>query len=309
MGLTIQFESHRVELPLVYEMEHDPDVLEYYDQPPSIPLAYQAATEDVFRSCTPRTTSSSAKTLRGGWNAKPQGISKLWPSGRQTATVATAAEPGEVHSSALGLDYRVWSSAEINWILQRNLQFLEDYLRCDPASTAGFVASDIKVAIDAKPGISLLELLETVCGVSKTDEIYLLIATGGVYVDLSAAAIVEPEHVRVFANAETAGAYERACPEAGKSVVRGGVGAGSDEMPAVHGKAFQLLAAASEQDLIEANRRFDFVTRYLGGEKEPDAIPARTLRFWIAQYRVAKEKYGNGYVGLRKRKPAVRSGS
>jgi putative transposase len=43
MGLTIQFESHRVELPLVYEMEHDPGVLEYYDQPPSIPLAYQAA--------------------------------------------------------------------------------------------------------------------------------------------------------------------------------------------------------------------------------------------------------------------------
>ena len=30
MGLTIQFESHRVELPLVYEMEHDPAVLEYY---------------------------------------------------------------------------------------------------------------------------------------------------------------------------------------------------------------------------------------------------------------------------------------
>jgi putative transposase len=43
MGLTIQFESHRVELPFVYDMEHDPGVLEYYDQPPSIPLAYQAA--------------------------------------------------------------------------------------------------------------------------------------------------------------------------------------------------------------------------------------------------------------------------
>jgi hypothetical protein len=43
MRLTIQFESHRVELPFVYEMEHDPSVLEYYDQPPSIPLAYQAA--------------------------------------------------------------------------------------------------------------------------------------------------------------------------------------------------------------------------------------------------------------------------
>jgi len=35
MRLTIQFESHRVELPLLYEMEHDPRVLEYYDQPSS----------------------------------------------------------------------------------------------------------------------------------------------------------------------------------------------------------------------------------------------------------------------------------
>jgi len=28
MGVTIQFESHRVELAFVREMEHDPDVLE-----------------------------------------------------------------------------------------------------------------------------------------------------------------------------------------------------------------------------------------------------------------------------------------
>src|SRR6516225_3097110 len=45
MGMTIQFESHRVELAFVYEMEHDPDVLEYYDQAPSILLDYQSANE------------------------------------------------------------------------------------------------------------------------------------------------------------------------------------------------------------------------------------------------------------------------
>ena len=33
MGVTIQFESHRLELAFVYEMEHSPDVMEYYDQP------------------------------------------------------------------------------------------------------------------------------------------------------------------------------------------------------------------------------------------------------------------------------------
>jgi len=31
MRLTIQFESHRNELARIYELEHDPDVLEYYD--------------------------------------------------------------------------------------------------------------------------------------------------------------------------------------------------------------------------------------------------------------------------------------
>src|SRR5438477_10604257 len=45
MGVTIQFESHRVELPAIYEMEHDSSVLEYYDQPPSISLAYASANE------------------------------------------------------------------------------------------------------------------------------------------------------------------------------------------------------------------------------------------------------------------------
>jgi len=44
MGVTIQFESHRVELAEIYEMEHGADVLEYYDQPPPIKLDYQAAS-------------------------------------------------------------------------------------------------------------------------------------------------------------------------------------------------------------------------------------------------------------------------
>jgi hypothetical protein len=38
MGVTIQFESHTVELGAIYLMEHDEEVLEYYDQPPSFKL-------------------------------------------------------------------------------------------------------------------------------------------------------------------------------------------------------------------------------------------------------------------------------
>ena len=42
MGVTIQFESHTVELWAIYLMEHDPEVLEFYDQPQTFKLRYQA---------------------------------------------------------------------------------------------------------------------------------------------------------------------------------------------------------------------------------------------------------------------------
>jgi putative transposase len=44
MGVTIQFESHRVELAAIFEMEHDPLTLEFYDQPQAITLDYNSAS-------------------------------------------------------------------------------------------------------------------------------------------------------------------------------------------------------------------------------------------------------------------------
>src|SRR6266571_4103822 len=44
MGVTIQAESHRNELAGIYEYEHDPQVLEFYDQPPAIKLEYQTGS-------------------------------------------------------------------------------------------------------------------------------------------------------------------------------------------------------------------------------------------------------------------------
>ena len=40
MRRVIQFESHRIELAIIYELEHDRNVLEYFDQPCRIPLSY-----------------------------------------------------------------------------------------------------------------------------------------------------------------------------------------------------------------------------------------------------------------------------
>jgi hypothetical protein len=46
-------------------MEHDPGVLEYYDQSPSIPLAYHAANGGRLSVMHTPDCCSSAKTLRG----------------------------------------------------------------------------------------------------------------------------------------------------------------------------------------------------------------------------------------------------
>src|SRR6266581_2430550 len=40
MGVTIQFESQKVELWAILVMDHDPDVFEFYDQPDTFKLRY-----------------------------------------------------------------------------------------------------------------------------------------------------------------------------------------------------------------------------------------------------------------------------
>jgi hypothetical protein len=139
----------------------------------------------------------------------------------------------------------------------------------------GFVDQAVKAAVQAEPGILLSHLFERVNGVAKRDEIYLLIASGETYVDLGAAAMVEPERVRVFANPDTAAAHQHAYPDLQRSVGTSGT---TTSMVQANGEAFRLLTAASEQELKTANERFDIVKRHMEGEVSPAVVPARTLR-------------------------------
>lgn len=303
MGVTIQFESHRVELPFIYEAEHDSGVLEYYDQPPSIPLSYRAAngrrlsvthtpdyfvlrdgsagwveckTEEDLEVLASRSPNRYCRDDKGEWRCIP----------------------GEEYAATVGLAYKVWSAAQVNWVLHRNLQFLGDYLRLSPVATADFVNPAIIATIEAEPGMTLRTLLDKECGVAEPDEIYMLIASGAIHVDLNAAPIAEPELVRVFPTAEMAAACEVVCRETcvGSDIHR------NDERPCespdVRSEAFLILAAANEQDLAIANQRADIVRQHLAGGNPSRSTPARTLRLWTAQYRSARELYGSGYVGL-----------
>jgi putative transposase len=289
MEVTIQAESHRVELAGLYEYEHDQQVLEFYDQPPAIKLIYQAKNgRQVGVWHTPDYFVLRADGI--GWeewktDAGLERLSQTMPQRYcRDAVGHWRCPPGERFAAQFGLLYRLRSSSEIDWVLQRNLRFLNDYLIKAPSVDKDTSAS-VLTLINQRPGVQLGALLDTL-GEAQADDIYTLIVSGRIYVDLHAAALAEPQHVRLFSDQETASAYAMV----GKARTNdGGIVADNP----------QLLAEANPADLREANRRHAIITPYLTGVAAPSsAASARTIRRWLAQWRLAEQGYGCGYLGL-----------
>lgn len=212
MGRSIQFESHKLELALIYQLEHDWNILEFYDQPPSIKLQYQSQsgrnlgffyTPDFF--VIERTTAGwieckTERELKKKVEKQPKHYSS-GENGQWQMPLATE------YAAQLGMEFCVWSDAQINWVLQRNIIFLEDYYRSEypPIETA--TTQLLLSIINSQPGIALNQLLHQNWGI-KPDEIYSLIATEQIYVDLSAAPLVEPQNCKVFPDRTTAQTYQ-----------------------------------------------------------------------------------------------------
>jgi len=214
MGVTIQFESHRVELATVYEMEHDADVIEYYDQPPSFKLEYDSAngrrmgvlhTPDYF----------AIRKETAGWEEckTEEQLDKLSEKNPNRYCRDESGEwrcpPGEAYADQFNLYYRVRTSKTINWIFQRNVQFLEDYLRADTPIVDPKIAQQLLKAVIEDPSVTLDVLFDKSNEYASRDNIYTLIAAGHLFVDLKANPLIEPAQVRVFPNKETAEAYAR----------------------------------------------------------------------------------------------------
>lgn len=215
MGVTIQFESHRVELAFVYEMEHDSGVLEYYDQPPPLTLAYAAAsgrrltvrhTPDFF---VIRANSAGWEECKTEDNLRELEIKNPNRYCRDHED-RWRCPPGEACASSSGLYYRVRASSEIDWVYQRNVQFLEDYLREGQLPVAPAIEQFVRACVLAEPVISLEELFVRSEDRVTRDDVYQMIVTDHVCVDLSAAPLADPAQVRVFADRQAALDYGRA---------------------------------------------------------------------------------------------------
>jgi len=302
MGVTIQFESHRVELAAIYEFEHDPDVLEYWDQPPSFKMEYKSAhgkrivvfhTPDYF----------VIRTAGAGWEeCKTEEDLAQWAVKSPNRYVSSNGEwhcpPGETFAREFGLIYRVRSSANINWTYQRNIQFLEDYLRSDVPCVATAIQNLLIAHVSAQPGLSLQELLSASRGAASPDDIYTLLAAEDLYVDLYAVALAEPDSVPVFLDRAAASVYAKRHPVSEALAYAGTRCPDADCKPS---EVMSRLYGASPDDLQCGNDRLRVVRAHWDAAKGADdqsRTSKRTRYRWVALYQKAENVYGNGYLGL-----------
>jgi putative transposase len=211
MGKTIQFESHKVELPFIYELEHNEDVLEFYDQPSAFKINYQSASgRNVGFFYTP--DFFVIRTNSAGW-VECKTLNELKKLAVNHPHRYSKGEDGRWHSppaseyaAQFGFDFYIQSDDQFNWVLYRNITFLEDYYRSRIETINASSVQLIQAIVQEQPGITLWELRNEALEVS-ADEIYSLITSEKIYVDLKANLLVEPERCRVFHNQLKGAAY------------------------------------------------------------------------------------------------------
>jgi putative transposase len=209
MGCTIQFESHKVELWAIYSMEHDPRVLEYYDQPLQLDLTYAAKSGRMTR--VKHTPDFLVFMADGVWleEWKPEdkllALASAQPHRYQRdAQGRWRCPPGEDAATRLGLRYRVRSSAQVSPQAIRNLIFLDEY--CAAPEVDPETAQGIMDRVRSAPGLSVAALRAQVPQVS-LDAVFTLITRAQLYVDLAAAPLIEHDAVHLYATRATAEAH------------------------------------------------------------------------------------------------------
>ncbi|MBE4906944.1 TnsA endonuclease N-terminal domain-containing protein [Bacillus luteolus] len=212
MGLTIQFESHKLELAGIYEKEHDPNVIEYYDQPPSFTIRYQDKEgKNRGHRYTPDFFVIEEDWI--GWEEwkTEQELIVLSQKNPNRYSIDESGNwrcpPAEKHANECGLSFRIRSSKDIDWTYQRNIRFLEDYLLEQTPNICDETSSIIKKIIGDKPSISLDELLSNQ-STFDADDIYTMMVLDEIYADITRYLIIDFDKFPLFLNKEAFIAYQ-----------------------------------------------------------------------------------------------------
>ena len=206
MGFTLQAESHRNELVWARRWDlRDDDVIEIWDQPTSLKLVYHSKKgRRIGVGHIPDyllIRHSYAEIIE----CKPEEIllrlTEEQPNRYVKVNGIWTCPPAEEALRPYGIRYRITSTAEINPVEARNMLFLEDYLRPEGLTLPEKSKTYVMATVAAQEGIVLSHLLEACAKLDiEADDVYALIVTGHIYVDLETVALAEPYAVPVFSD-------------------------------------------------------------------------------------------------------------
>lgn len=187
MGLSIQFESRTLELPAIFEKEHNPNVLEYYDQPPSFKISYMLKGKNRAHLYT-----ADFFVISEGWIGWEE-----WKTEDEILKLSIKSPeryqldenghwrcpPAEEHAEKYGLSFKVKISKDLNLNFVRNIRFLEDYLLSSNLSVNDNTKEYICKVISERPGITIKEFLEQ-SNEFQADNLYTSLILGYFYIDI-----------------------------------------------------------------------------------------------------------------------------
>jgi putative transposase len=234
MGSTIQYESHKVELPAIIDHEYNPHILAYWDQPGQVKLTFVHKKNRNFAVLhVPDFLVMDENDI---WfeewktEADLQKLAEQMPTryvrrDKEEGDPQTPLDhvwicpPGEAAAAEFGFHYRLRSSGEINWHLQDNLNYLDDYLRVGSSNDLHIDKERAELAeklVRSNQSITLEELLKemekefppTANTVGRNaDTINIMVVTQRLYVDLRHQRLSKPDTAHVFTDGQTAQAY------------------------------------------------------------------------------------------------------
>lgn len=204
MRATNQCESHTGELAEVYLLEFSDDVLEYYDQPEALRIRYRSKsgrmtgvryTPDFLAIRQDKVELIECKqesALERLATDQPFRY-RLLPDNTWDSPPARAA------AEHFGISFRIASSADTNWTLQRNLRFLEDYLHEGAPQLSDSHRKAINNQFKDQRSIRLSDLFRNLPEIPR-DAIFSAMADGQFGADLERELLCQPESIWIFSD-------------------------------------------------------------------------------------------------------------
>lgn len=302
MGRIIQAESHTIELSAIYLMEHDPKVLEYWDQPsPKIDLNYKNAQGRSIRIPYTPDFLVISHGFVGFEEWKPR--SRLIDLTRKQSTRyrldgnSFVSSPVEAALAETGLGFRIKTDADVNPVLVSNLKFLSYYLTKD-ASERNLAQAKLRIQALFKNAswLSLANLIENWTPLA-VDLIYEAVVANVIFIDIEREDLTDATVTKVFENEERWRLYHA------------NLSAPDTDVKVWRHESHAIILSASPETVESATEKMKCLNRLAKGEEASTVamsagVDIRTLRRWKKAYEEMQRDCGDGFLGLLARKNA-----